>query len=65
MLYEHSNANFEKLYKLIKREKFEWITSAPSVMVDFSEYLIRNSIVISHIKYIECHSEFLFFMAKK
>lgn len=60
MLYEHSESRFEMLYKIMLREGFEWITSSPSVISNFSEYLLKNGFKICNIKYIECHSEYLY-----
>lgn len=60
MLYDHSEINFELLYQFILKNNFEWITSSPSVLASFSDFLLDNNYIVSDIQYIECHSEYLY-----
>lgn len=60
MLYEHSDMNFYEIYKYIVENDVEWITSSPTALVNFVDFLVKNQYSIKSVKYIECHSEYLY-----
>ena len=60
MLYSYSEENLKILYEYIVENKVEWLTSSPNALVNFIDYMEKNSIQIDTIKYIECHSEYLY-----
>lgn len=60
MLYEHSDDNFEEIYEFIMKNDIEWITSSPTALVNFANYILKERKRIDNIKYIECHSEYLY-----
>lgn len=60
MLYEHSDNKYCELYNLIKNENFEWLTSSPSVLSNLATYMEKYGLSLGNIKYIECHSEYLY-----
>ena len=55
--YEHSNDNFNKLYEYIIQNDFEWVTTSPTLLCNFANYIKNNNLTFIHFKYIECHSE--------
>ncbi len=56
-LHKHSSDEFADLYKQIINTSCKWITSSPSVLANFAEYIKNNSLQPINFKYIECHSE--------
>lgn len=60
MLYAYSDKNLEIMYNYIIDNNVEWITSSPNALIKFISYLEKNNLKIEGIKYIECHSEYLY-----
>jgi len=56
-LHRHSSDEFAELYKQIVNTGCKWITSSPSVLANFAEYIKNNVLQPIRFKYIECHSE--------
>lgn len=59
-LYEHSEDNMEKLYRAMIDCQCEWLTSSPSVLYNFANYICEKELTPPELKYIECHSEKLY-----
>ena len=60
MLYEHSDENLKEIYDFIKMNHIEWITSSPTALVSLANYMSKYHKRIDTIKYVECHSEYLY-----
>lgn len=65
MLNEYSYNNFMTLSTYIINNKVEWITSSPSCLIHYIDFLEANNILLPQIKYIECHSEYLYSWQRK
>lgn len=65
MLYEYSDKNLEIMYNYIIDNKVEWITSSPNALIKFIAYLKKYNLKVDGIKYIECHSEYLYDWQRK
>lgn len=59
-LYELSEKNFCDLYTCIINNNYEWITTSPTVLYHFSQYIYKNNLKAPKFEYIECHSERLY-----
>ena len=59
-LLKHSNDDFKELYEFVKGSRYKWITTSPSVLVNFADYINSNHLQPIDFKYIECHSENLY-----
>lgn len=65
MLYAYSDKNLEIMYNYIIDNNVEWITSSPNALIQFITYLEKYNLKINGIKYIECHSEYLYDWQRK
>ncbi len=64
-IYRYSNNVFQDFLDFIILKDIKWIVGAPSVIMAFSEFLLGSGASKLGIKYIECHSEYLFNWQKK
>lgn len=60
MIAEYSEEYFSLLEKFIEEHNIQWITSSPSVLVYFADYIKSKGNKKFNMRYIECHSEALF-----
>lgn len=60
MIAEYSDERFEELVNFIREKNIQWVTASPSVLVYFSDYIMKNGLETYSFQYVECHSEFLY-----